>query len=56
MKAEGLITVAENASFVSYVPFDRTTGCAWIIEDWNEARAVVESMIAAGIPVVEVQA
>ena len=56
MKAEGLIIATENASFVSFVPFDRTTGHAWLIDDENEARAIAESMIAAGIPVVNVQA
>jgi hypothetical protein len=55
-EAQGLQVVAERASFVSYLPFDRTTGCAWMIEDGAEAAAVAEAMLAAGVPVREVEA
>jgi hypothetical protein len=47
----GLNVVAENASYVIYVPVDRTLGCAMLIEDDGEARATAEAMIAAGVPV-----
>jgi hypothetical protein len=55
-EAEGLRVVAEGASFVSYLPFDRTTGCAWLIEDDAEAAAVAQAMLAAGVPVRDVEA
>jgi hypothetical protein len=55
-QAEGLEVVAESASFVSYLPYDRTTGCAWLIEDDVEALAVARAMQAAGISVVDIQA
>src|SRR5690349_13999066 len=42
-EAEGLTVLAEGASQVSYVPFDRTTGCAWLIEDEVEAATMVHS-------------
>jgi hypothetical protein len=54
--AEGLEVVAENCSFVSYLPHDRTTGCAWLIEDDAESREVAEAMIALGVPVQPVEA
>jgi hypothetical protein len=47
----GLSVLAENVSVFSYLPYDRTTGCAWLIENDAEARAVAEAMIAAGVPV-----
>jgi hypothetical protein len=55
-QAEGLEAVAERASFVSYLPYDRTTGCAWLIEDDAEAWAVAQAMLAAGVPVENVEA
>ena len=55
-RSEGLEVVAESASFVSYLPQDRTTGCALIIEDDAESEAVAQSMLAAGIPVQDVEA
>jgi hypothetical protein len=54
--AEGLDVVAESASFTSYLPYDKTTGCAWLIENDAECQAVAEAMIAAGVPVRDVQA
>jgi hypothetical protein len=48
--------VAESASFVSYLPYDRTTGCAWLIEDDAEATAIAQAMLAAGVPVQDVEA
>jgi hypothetical protein len=55
-KATGLDVVAEDASFISYLPYDRTTRCGWLIEDEAEARSVAEAMIAAGVPIQEVEA
>jgi hypothetical protein len=50
-EAQGLRVVAEGAPFVSYLPFDRTTGCAWLIEADAEATAAAQAMLAAGAPV-----
>jgi hypothetical protein len=55
-QAQGLDVVAEGASFASYLPYDRTSGCVWLIEDNSEAAAVAEAMLAAGVPVQEVEA
>jgi hypothetical protein len=55
-RGAGLGVLAENVSFISYLPYDRTTGCALLIEDDAEARSVAEAMIAAGVPVQEVEA
>jgi hypothetical protein len=52
----GLNVLADNVSFISYLPYDRTTGCALLIEDDAEARSVAEAMIAAGVPVEAVEA
>jgi hypothetical protein len=56
VKAQGLEVVAESASFVSYLPYDRTTGCAWPIEDDAEAAAVAQAMLREGVPVQDVEA
>jgi hypothetical protein len=55
-QAEGLEVIGESASFASYLPFNRTTGCAWLIEDDTEAAAVLKAMLEAGIPVQDVKA
>jgi hypothetical protein len=55
-RAAGLNVLVENVSFISYLPYDRTTGCAWLIEDDAEARSVAEAMLAAGVPVQVVEA
>ena len=55
-EASGLRVIAEGASLVSFLPFDRTTGCAWLIEDEAEAAAVAHAMMAAGVPVRSVEA
>jgi hypothetical protein len=52
----GLNVVTDNASFLSYLPYNRTTGCAWLIEDDTEAQAVAEAMISTGVPVQDVEA
>jgi hypothetical protein len=54
--AEGLEVVAESAAFVSYLPYDRTTGCAWLIEDDAEAAAVAQAMLQEGVPVQDIEA
>jgi hypothetical protein len=55
-QAQGLEVVAESASFVSYLPYDRTTGCAWLIEDDAEAAAVAQAMLLEGVPVQDIEA
>jgi hypothetical protein len=55
-QAAGLDVQSENVSFIRFLPFDRTTGCAWLIENDAEARFVAEAMIAAGVPVQAVEA
>jgi hypothetical protein len=55
-QAQGLDVVAESASFVSYLPYDRTTGCAWLIEDDTEAAAVAQAMLQEGVPVQDIEA
>ena len=47
--------LSENTSFVSYLPFDRTTSCVWLIEDDAESSEVAQAMIAAAVPVHEVE-
>lgn len=56
MRKAGLRLISENVSFISYLPYDRTTGCAWLIENDAEARSVTEDMLAAGVPVQAVEA
>jgi hypothetical protein len=51
LQREGLEFVAENASRYGYLPFDVTTGAAWLIENESEAQAVVNQMFAEGVPV-----
>jgi hypothetical protein len=55
-QAQGLEVVAESASFVSHLPYDRTTGCAWLIEDDAEAAAVAQAMLQEGVPVEDIEA
>src|SRR4051812_39916329 len=55
-QAQGLDVVAESASFVSYLPYDRTTGCAWLIEDDAEAAAVARAILQDGMPVQDTEA
>jgi hypothetical protein len=55
-EASGLQFVAESASFVSYLPIDRSSGCAWLIEDDTEAAAVALAMLRSGVPIQEIQA
>lgn len=55
-QGQGLDVVTMSASSVRYLPYDRTTGCAWLIEDDADAAAVAQSMLAEGVPVHEVEA
>src|SRR5262245_34464394 len=55
-RIEGLDASVENASFISYLAEDRTMGGAWLIEDYQEACRLAESMIAAGVPVRDIEA
>jgi hypothetical protein len=55
-REEGLEVVTADASFVSYLPEDRTDGCVWVIEDEAQSQAVAKSMLAAGIPVQDEEA
>ena len=56
VQAQGLEVVAESASFVCYLPYDRTTGCAWLIEDDEQAAAVAQAMLQEGVPVQDIEA
>jgi hypothetical protein len=56
IEAEGLQVVAESASFISYLPVNRTTGSAWLIENDDEAAAIAQAMLAAGVPVQDIEA
>src|SRR5579872_1257658 len=47
----GLKLIVEDASYVSHLPFDRTTNCVWLIEDSKEAKIIAEKMIASGVPI-----
>lgn len=51
LQSQGLRVVAEDASEVGYLPLDRTIGCAWLIENKVESEAIVQEMLAAGVPV-----
>lgn len=51
LRQAGLKAELRNTSCVSYLPLDRTTGAALLIEDDGEARRLAEEMIRAGIPV-----
>lgn len=53
IQAAGPGVVVESASFISYLPYDRAAGCAWLIEDDAEARSLAEAMIVAVVPVQE---
>ncbi len=51
IKGQGLNISVESRSFASYLPIDRTTGSALLIEDEFKKCRVVEEMIAAGVPI-----
>jgi hypothetical protein len=45
-----------DASWINHLPFDRTTGHVWLIEDHAEGEAIAAEMIAAGVPVEDSEA
>ena len=51
LRRAGLRTELRNRSRVSYLPLDRTTGTALLVEDEAEAQRLVQDMIRAGVPV-----
>jgi phosphatidylserine/phosphatidylglycerophosphate/cardiolipin synthase-like enzyme len=51
LRRAGLRAELRNTSAVTYLPLDRTTGAALIVEDDAEARRLAEQMIRAGVPV-----
>ena len=54
LEAAGVAFDYHPWSEVSYLPFDRRTNVAMLIEDPDVEREVVESMRKAGIPFVEI--
>jgi hypothetical protein len=56
VEGQELQVVAEDASFVSYLPIDRTTGCAWLLEDDAEMAAIAIEMLRLGVPVQDIEA
>ena len=55
LKEAGLKVEALDRSSTNYLPFDRTLGVAWLIEDEEESKAVATRMLAAGVPVVDAE-
>lgn len=51
LRREGLNVVEEDASSVDYLPYDKTSGVAWLIEDENDAKEIARRMLAAGVRV-----
>jgi hypothetical protein len=51
LRREGLRVELKTTSRVGYLPQDRTTGDALLIEDDVEARSLAEQMIESGVPV-----
>lgn len=51
VQAVGLEVIAESRTVVGYLPFNRTTRCARLVEDYDEAEALVQSMLQSGVPV-----
>ncbi len=51
LRRAGLRAELRNTSGVSYLPLDRTTGAALLVQDAAESRRVAEEMIQAGVPV-----
>ncbi len=55
LKGAGLQVVIRDTSFTSYLPIDRTTGAALLVEDEEKARELVEEMMRAGVPVQDIE-
>ena len=51
LSRHGLRSSIESRVDAEVLAFDRTTGCALIMEDESEARRVKAEMMAAGVPV-----
>jgi hypothetical protein len=47
-----LTIIAKDTSFTSYLPFNRKTNIALIIEDGNDSKAITQKMIDSGISIV----
>jgi hypothetical protein len=56
LQAEGLKFVARDASTISYLPEDKTLKSVLLIEDDVEAARIAEEMLAAGVPVEDIEA
>jgi hypothetical protein len=54
LEREGLAVAVRKTSFISYLPLDRTTNSAMIVEDAGEAKELAERMIEAGIPIQDI--
>jgi hypothetical protein len=54
LKGAGLTVEFRNMSNVSYLPLDRTTGTALIVEDDAEMSLLAQQMIQAGVRVVDI--
>ena len=55
VQSAGLQVVAESESFVGYLPQDRTAGSVLLIEDAAKSAEIMQAMMAAGIPVEDVE-
>ena len=53
LQRAGLRVRVEDASYDGYLPVDRASGDAWLIEDDAEAKRIGLEMLEAGFPVVE---
>lgn len=56
LEKQGASVKAINTSHTDFLPINRTSSSMWLIEDPVEARRIAEEMMAAGVPVVDVQA
>jgi hypothetical protein len=51
LESNALSVVVRSSSFVSYLPVDRTTNSALLVEDSKERNELAQDMINAGVPV-----
>lgn len=52
----GIHCEREAKSVVNYLPVNKTRKVAWIIEDPQEADAIIREMISAGVPIEDTEA
>lgn len=53
LRAAGFeVDIAVHVS-VGYLPYDKTSKVAWLIEDDSKARMICDEMLASGVPVIE---